>query len=150
MRVAVDTNIVFSAILNSNSLLAEILQYPKSGLHFYSTDLLLIEINEHKEKLKLISGLNETELNKSISTIFSKIRIINANLIPPNVFIEVENLVKDIDIDDTEFVALTSHIHGKLWSGDKTLLNGLKNKGWSKYITTNELFYLISKRKHKD
>jgi predicted nucleic acid-binding protein len=56
VRVIVDTNIAFSAILNTNSTIARILLQPGSRLHFYSTDLLLIEIEEHKDKLKKISG----------------------------------------------------------------------------------------------
>lgn len=52
MRIIVDTNIAFSAILNTNSIFARIILQPKTKLNFYSTDLLLIEIDEHKEKLK--------------------------------------------------------------------------------------------------
>ncbi len=147
MRIVVDTNIAFSAILNSNSLIARILLQPKSKLHFYSTDLLLIEIEEHKNKLKKISGYTDYELNKVIQLITSKIRFIDANLIPSNVLITTQNFLKEIDIDDTEFVALTNHIHGKLWSGDKILQNGLLQKGWTKFISTNELYQLIKKRK---
>ncbi|MEJ7821387.1 MAG: PIN domain-containing protein [Chitinophagaceae bacterium] len=34
----------------------------------------------------------------------------------------------DIDIDDTDFVALTSYLKGGLWTGDKLLYDGLKAK----------------------
>jgi hypothetical protein len=44
---------------------------------------------------------------------------------------------------DTEFVALTEHIRGKFWSGDKALQKGLKNKGWNKFISTDELSKMI-------
>lgn len=56
MRIVVDTNIAFSAILNTNNLIANIILYPKSRLHFYSTDLLLLEIQEHRDKLKRLAG----------------------------------------------------------------------------------------------
>ncbi|MCF8371489.1 MAG: hypothetical protein K9H64_07695 [Bacteroidales bacterium] len=51
MRVVIDTNIAFSAILNSNGRFAQILLRSKSGINFYSTEYLLFEINEHYEKL---------------------------------------------------------------------------------------------------
>ena len=146
MRIVVDTNIVFSALLNSNSLIARIILQPKSRFHFYSTDLLSIEIQEHKNKLKRLSGFSDSDLNKSISIITNKIRFINADLIPPSLLISTQDLLKDIDIDDTEFVALTSHLHGRLWSGDKVLQNGLLQKGWNKFISTNELYTLIHKK----
>ena len=146
MRIVVDTNIVFSALLNSNSLIARIILQPKSRLHFYSTDLLSIEIQEHKDKLKKIAGFSDSELNKSISIITSKIRFINADLIPPSILISTQELLKDIDIDDTEFVALASHLHGRLWSGDKVLQNGLSKKDWNRFISTNELYTLIHKK----
>ena len=146
MRVVVDTNIVFSALLNSNSLIARIILQPKSRFHFYSTDLLSIEIQEHKNKLKRLAGFSDSDLNKSISIITNKIRFINADLIPPSILISTQELLMDIDIDDTEFVALTSNLHGRLWSGDKVLQNGLIQKGWNKFISTNELYTLIHKK----
>jgi len=144
MRVVIDTNIAFSAILNTNSLFARIILQPKSRLNLYSTDLLLIEIEEHKEKLKRLGNFTDIELNKSISIISSRIRFIDAKLIPPSVLKNSEKLLLDIDIDDTEFVALTTHIRGRLWSGDKILQNGLIKKGWNKFISTDELYRLIA------
>jgi predicted nucleic acid-binding protein len=126
-------------------MIARIILQPKSKFHFYSTDLLSIEIQDHKNKLKRLAGFSDSDLNKSISIITSKIRFINADLIPPNILISTQELLQDIDIDDTEFVALTSHLHGRLWSGDKVLQNGLIKKGWNKFISTNELYTMIHK-----
>ena len=143
MRIVVDTNIAFSAILNTNSKIARIILQTKSRLNFYSTDLLINEIQEHKHKLKRLAGFTEYELNKTILLITQKIRFIDANLIPSNVFLSSQELLNEIDVDDTEFVALTDHIHGKLWSGDKALQDGLKLQKWNKFITTNELYAKI-------
>jgi predicted nucleic acid-binding protein len=106
-----------------------------------------LEIEEHKIKLQKISGYSDIELNKTISLITSKIRFININLIPNKILLNTEIFLKDIDVDDTEFVALTNHMHGRLWSGDKNLKNGLLEKGWSKFITTHQLFEIITKKK---
>jgi len=146
MRIVVDTNIAFSAILNTNNLIANIILYPKSRLHFYSTDLLLLEIQEHRDKLKRLAGYSDSELNKIIAIITGKIRFIDAGLIPSDVLNLTQELLKDIDLDDTEFVALTSHLHGRLWTGDKVLQHGLLQKGWTKFISTNELYSLIHKK----
>jgi len=147
MRIVIDTNIAFSAILNTNSLFARIILHPKSRLHFYSTDLLSIEIEEHKDKLQRLSGFNDPELTKSISLIISRIRFIDVNLIPSSVLLNSQKLLENVDIDDTEFVALATHIHGRLWSGDKLLQNGLIKKGWNKFISTHELYQLIDKKR---
>jgi predicted nucleic acid-binding protein len=143
MRIVVDTNIAFSAILNTDSRIGRILLQSKSRLNFYSTDLLLLEIEEHKSKLKDIAGYSDADLYKTLKLITDKIRFIDARLIPSAVFIEAQHLLESIDIDDTEFVSLTSHIKGKLWTGDKALLSGLKQKGWNHCISTWQLFDMI-------
>ncbi|MEO6728783.1 MAG: PIN domain-containing protein [Candidatus Dojkabacteria bacterium] len=147
MRVVVDTNIAFSAILNSNSRISKIILQPKSKLNFYSTDQLAYELAEHWNKLKRISKYSDIDLHKAVSLITSKIRFINVELIPKNIFNKAEQLTRDIDIDDTEFVALTEHVRGKLWTGDKELLRGLRRKNWDKLVTTEDLYKLITKRK---
>ena len=59
MRIVVDTNIVFSAILNTNSKISKIILQPKSRLNFYSTDQLQEEMAEHWAKLKKISNYSD-------------------------------------------------------------------------------------------
>jgi predicted nucleic acid-binding protein len=124
MRVVVDTNIVFSAILNTNSKISKIILQPKSKLNLYSTDQLQYEIAEHWAKLRKISKYSEIDLHRTSTLIISKIKFISVQLIPKNLFIAAEKLTNNIDIDDTEFVALTDHIQGKLWTGDKELMKG--------------------------
>lgn len=143
MRIVVDTNVVFSAMLNTNSKISRIFLRPKTKLNFYSTERLLEEIEEHSEKLMQLSGYTDVELKRVLAFFSRRIRFINLKLIPKNIFEKTLVLTKDVDIDDTEFVALTEHIRGKFWSGDKALQKGLKGKGWNKFITTDELSKII-------
>jgi len=124
MRIVVDTNIVFSAILNTNSKLARIILQPRSRLNFYSTEQLKREIEEHKPKIKALTDYSDAELDRVISLISSRIRFINLKLISKEAYQIAESLTFNVDIDDTEFVALTEHLRGKLWSGDKVLQSG--------------------------
>lgn len=147
MRIVVDTNIVFSAILNSNNKIAQILLQPKSKLNFYSTEQLLGEIKEHREKIKKISDYSDLELDRVVELVTKRIRFINVRLISKDSYQIAETLTQNIDIDDTEFIALTEHLRAKLWTGDKELLKGLKKKGWVKFISTEELNERIIRRK---
>ena len=131
MRIVIDTNIVFSAVLNTNSRIARIILQPKSSFNFYSTEQLLSEIHKHKDKIKKLSNYYEDELDRMISLITKRIRFINVRLIPKSIYDKAEILLYDVDEDDCEFVALTDHIKGKLWSGDKELREGLLKKKWN-------------------
>ena len=62
MRIIVDTNIVFSAILNSSSKIGKILLHSKGHFQFYSCDYLRIEINRHRNRLLKLTKLSEDEL----------------------------------------------------------------------------------------
>lgn len=140
MRIVVDTNIVFSAILNTNSRMGSILLQPQSKLNFYTTDQLLTEIEKHRNKLKKLTSLSDVELSQLISITIRQIKFINARLIPGGIYQQAELLTDNIDVDDTEFVALAEHLKAKLWTGDKVLIKGLGQKGWNRFITTNELY----------
>ncbi len=146
MRIVVDTNIVFSAIVNTNGKISRILFQPKSRLNFYSTHLLLDELEEHKSKLQSISGFSEREIDQIINLITRRIRFINPRLIASEAFQKAENLTQDIDIDDTEFVALAEHAKAKLWTGDKKLIQGLTQKGWNEVVSTDDLLAAITTR----
>jgi predicted nucleic acid-binding protein len=143
MIIVVDTNIVFSAILNSSSKIAQILLYPSTDLEFYSTTQLLTEIEKYQNKIKKLSGYTDAELKEVKRLVIKNITFIDVEIIPQESFLLAKDLTKDIDVDDTEFVALTDFINGLLWSGDRKLIRGLATKGWQRCIDTNELFRLI-------
>lgn len=85
MRIVVDTNIVFSAVLNTNSRIGRILLTPRSRFVFYATSQLQRELNEHKIKLKKIGGYSDDDLDLIIEMLMRKIKIIDVELIPQDI-----------------------------------------------------------------
>tara|TARA_R110002096_G_C14392562_1_gene706659 strand:+ start:15 stop:230 length:216 start_codon:yes stop_codon:yes gene_type:complete len=65
MKLVVDTNIVFSALLNPGNTLAEILLNPQNSFQFYSPNLLVAELQRHKPKLPKLSGLSQKALEEA-------------------------------------------------------------------------------------
>lgn len=97
------------------------------------------EIDKHWDKLKRVSKLTESQLQNARFELFIKINFINEELIPEKIQLGAEADVKDIDIDDVDFIALANFIKGYLWTGDKPLYNGLKEKNFNKVLNTKEL-----------
>jgi predicted nucleic acid-binding protein len=64
MKIVVDTNIIFSALLNSNSTIGDILFNSDKHFEFYSCSYMRSEI-QHWERLKTISKLSEEQLQVS-------------------------------------------------------------------------------------
>ena len=139
MKLIVDTNIVFSAILNSQSWIGQILLHPDDSLIFFSPLFLRKEILNHKQKIKQFTKLSEIELDELIDLVYSKINFIDEKLIPKTILKTADELKREIDFDDAIFIALANHLNCKLWTGDKKLMNFLKMNGFKRIISTNEL-----------
>lgn len=145
MKIVVDTNIVFSSILNTSGKIGDLLLNSEDILEFFFHTFIKQELLEHHDKLKAISKLSDVEIEGSKELIFKKIAFINEELIPAEIWIEAENLTSDIDEDDTDFAALTIFLGANLWTGDKKLYHGLKAlKGFKQILNTNELWELRS------
>ncbi len=143
MKIIVDTNIVFSAILNSNSKIGKILLNSKEHFQFYSCDYLRTEIRKHRNKILKLTKQPEADLAELEELITHKIVFINEQLLPQELIAKTELLLKSIDPNDTPFVALTKHLEGKLWTGDMQLYNGLKAKRFKDIILTADLSKLL-------
>jgi predicted nucleic acid-binding protein len=139
VKIIIDTNIIFSGLLNTNNSIGDLLLNSKKAFEFYSCDYMRYEIQKHWKKLKSISKLSDEELSNSRDHLFARIHFINESLIPGQTWSKAKNYTSDIDIDDTDFVALTIHLKGHLWTGDKELYNGLKEKGFTKIFNTGDL-----------
>ena len=146
MKIIIDTNIIFSTLLNTNSIIGDLIFNSHKTFQFYSCKYMLTEIEHHWNKLKRLSKLSEEQLNLARINTVSKIIFINEELIPKETWLVSEKITQDIDIDDTDFVALTKHIKGYLWTGDKELYNGLKTKNFHRVLNTRELLDLRDKK----
>jgi predicted nucleic acid-binding protein len=144
VNIIVDTNIVFSAILNANGKIGGLLLNSPKSFSFYSPEFMIEEVNRYSDKLLKASKLKKSELLESKFRIFSSIEFISEEVISNNTWIKAFLLTKDIDEDDTPFVALTLEIDGILWTGDKKLISGLKLKDFKTVCSTDELFNLRS------
>ena len=150
MRIIVDANIVFSAILNTNSKIADILMNSKGVFDFLAPDYLQIELRKYHSKISKISNLTISEIENVESKITKPIVFMSGIHIPENKWISAENMVINIDPKDTPYIAFSLFYKCKIWSGDKALRKGLENKGFKSIISTEELFDIReSKRKVK-
>jgi predicted nucleic acid-binding protein len=146
MKIIVDTNIVFSALLNSNSKIGRLLLNSRSHFEFFSCKYLQKEIQRHFHKILTYSRLKEEDLSELINLIESRIFFIDEKLLPETVISRAKELVKDIDFDDFAFVAIANYLNALLWTGDKVLMGGLQKKGYTNVITTLELSKLLEEQ----
>lgn len=144
MKFVVDTNLVFSAVLNTEGKIGDLLMNSQGVFEFHSCDTLRTELAEHKTKLIELSGMNEAQVDQSIYQITSQIIFTNEALIPFDCWLKSANLVRETDMNDIAFLALTELLGAKIWTGDKRLLKGLLKKGFHDFTTTEELFQLRS------
>lgn len=149
MKIVVDTNIIFSTLLNSNSTVGDLLFNSDKHFEFYSCSYMRYEIQKHWERLKKISKLSEEQLQISYTQVLSKLKFINDEIIPVETWLTAEQITKGIDIDDIDFVALTKFLKATLWTGDKVLYNGLKKLEFKKLLNTVELLALRTTKSNK-
>jgi putative PIN family toxin of toxin-antitoxin system len=144
MKIVVDTNIVFSALLNSSSQIGKILVYsPKECFSFYSCSYLRTEILNHFDKLQKYTKLDNTQLFELIQIIEQKITFIDDKLLPKNVLDNAKKLTESVDFDDMAFVATANYLNALLWTGDKELIRGLQAQNYNNLKTTKEMAAML-------
>jgi predicted nucleic acid-binding protein len=141
-RIIVDTNIIFSCLLNSQRTIGDLIFNFQNIFEFYSNQYMRFEIRKHWNKLKKISKLTDLELEMAYDKMLAKLTFINEELIPKKDWEKAEILVEGIDIDDIDFIALTQHLKGSLWTGDKLLYDGLKVKRFRTVYNTQDMIKL--------
>ena len=141
-RIIVDTNIIFPCPLNSQGTIGDLIFNSENVFEFYSNQYMRFEIRKHWNKLLKISKLTDKELQTTYETMLTKLTFINEELIPQRDWDKAETLVADIDIDDTDFVALTRYLKGNFWTGDKLLYEGLKAKHFRTVYSTQDMIKL--------
>ena len=134
MKVIVDTNIIFSALLHEDNRYANTIIKNDAQYDFYGVYFTLVELFKHKERIKKYSKLSEDDVLEVLYELLKHIHIINDNIISTEVWKQAMHLVHDVDIKDVPNVALTIELEGKLWTNDTELKNGLRAKGFDEFL----------------
>lgn len=62
MIVVVDTNIIFSALLNPNGKIGDLLLNSSESFEFFAPTFILNELNNHHDKLIRLSKLSKDDI----------------------------------------------------------------------------------------
>lgn len=151
-KLIVDSNIIFSAMLNVNSRIGQILLTGEDFYEFYAPRYMRNEIWEHKEKIQKLGQLNSDEFQEVYELVLKNVRILNHSIVPKEDYRKAFKLCENIDPADSVFIAFSLFLNHKIWTGDKKLINGLVQKGFKNVIDTNELFkdFLDNNKKPKN
>jgi predicted nucleic acid-binding protein len=137
--IVVDTNIVFSGILNPQGTISDLLLNSNGTFDFYAPTSITDELYEHHQKLLGLSGLTEYELDVLLRTIMKKIGLIDLETLPQTTWQKAVKLAENVDEFDTPFIALSIELGSPLWTGDKKLANGLRAKGVDWILGTEKI-----------
>jgi predicted nucleic acid-binding protein len=130
--VIIDTNIVLASLRSKFSTLRD--KITNETYRFYAPKFLFVEIFKHKERILKNSTASEEDILEFLSSILHYIYFINEDLISTETYLKAYNLCKEVDENDTIFVALSLTLDCPIWTRDEVLKEGLKAKGFSNFL----------------
>jgi len=142
LKIVIDSNILFSALIKDSITRRIILDYENQ---FLFPSYIFGEMEIHKTELLTKSKMKEKDFEELLSLLIRKVIII------PNELLlhykkEAYQIIKDIDPDDVIFIASAlAFTDSVIWSDDKKL----KQQSKIRIINTNEMYSLTYGKKNK-
>lgn len=87
-----------------------------------------------------ISSLTLKQISEAEFQIYKDITFISEEQIKISTWLAAGKIVANVDPNGIHYIAYSKHFKCKIWSGDKALIRGLAKKGFTNFITTDELF----------
>ena len=140
MKIVIDSNILFSALIKDSITRRIILDYENQ---FLFPSYIFEEMEIHKTELITKSKMKEKDFEELLSLLLRKVIII-----PNEVLLHYKNdayqIIKDIDPDDVTFIACAlAFTDSAIWSDDKKL----KQQSKVRIINTNEMYSMLYSKK---
>jgi len=108
-------------------------------LELFAPEHLRVELTKYREKAAKAARMSVDEIMELESIVLGRITVLPHAVVPPATWEHAFDLVKNVDADDDQFVALALHLNCPLWTGDKKLINGLRRKSFKLLMTSEEL-----------
>ncbi|NOX86095.1 MAG: PIN domain-containing protein [Chlorobi bacterium] len=147
MNLVVDTNIIISLLITPSGTIADIVFNKLDKFVLISPRFMFDELLGKSEKIRKITGYSTKDLRELFYIIRENIEFIDDELITFENQKKALQLIHDIDKKDLLFLALSIQTGYPLWTGDLKLRKGLKKKGHTNIVDTNELIILLEKRR---
>jgi len=136
LKIALDSNILFSALIKDSLTRKMIILYPEP---FLFPSVIFDEMEKHKGELLRKSKMRAKEFEALLEILLRKVQIVPIDVLHPYKK-QAYDLVKDIDVDDTLIIACALAYPGNiLWSDDKKL----KQQSLVAVINTTEMYRLF-------
>jgi predicted nucleic acid-binding protein len=130
--VILDTNILFRGLRSRSESLRDVLL--ETGHRFVAAKFLIVELFKHKERIVANTNCPESEILLYLHEILRRVEFVDEEIISIGSYAEAYRLCRDVDENDTPFLALVLELDGELWSNDEKLKIGLRKKGFDKFF----------------
>lgn len=138
MKIILDANILFSALIKDSTIRKIILEYDGQ---FLFPEYIFEEMKKHQEMLYQKTKLDEKEFNQLLQMILTKVLIVpNETLTPYRE--KARGIMEKIDPNDVLFIACgLAHSGSVIWSDDK----GFKKQNVTPTLNTLEIIEILTK-----
>lgn len=137
MKIVLDSNVLFSALIKDSTTRRLILEYDD---FFLFSSYIFEEMEEHKDELLEKSKMSKEDFDKLLEILLKKVLIVPEEVLKSYKNEAVE-IVKDIDKDDAVFIACAlANPESVIWSDDKKL----KKQSKIKILNSTEMMNYLS------
>jgi predicted nucleic acid-binding protein len=89
---------------------------------------------KHKDRLLKSSHLREADLLEALQALLSRLEFVGEANIPVGTWIKAYQLCREVDENDTPYVALCLHLEARMWTVDLELKTGLAARGFDRFF----------------
>ncbi len=134
-----DANVLMSILISGKSQYINTLQF----FNFYIPEFAIIELNLYKNVILEKTKLDKTQFRYFAYKVFTLIHFIPEFILQQNSIQKAKELCKNIDIKDTNYVALAIDMNLTLLTRDIKLQKGLKKKKFKDIMLFKDFIYNI-------
>ena len=138
-RYVADANVIFSTLISGRENYLRMF----TDFEILLPDFALLEIQEHQTRILEVTHVNPEDFRELTLRIFGYLTVVPNMLISTRNYLAAYQLCKDIDEEDTAYLAVAIEFDVKLISKDEKLVNGLRAKGFQNIIHLSEFFALL-------
>ena len=133
-KMVIDVNILFAGLISGKIIYIELF----NKFDFYLPDFALAELQKYQLEILKKSKMAHEKLKPYTLELFERLVVVPNILVTTQSYLEGFYLCKDIDEDDTPYLAFSLELNMPLLSKDTILVKGLRNKGYTNVFLLEE------------